>query len=122
MKTISVILILVSLIASLYYLFAGWTKPESMVVYSRANIPLWGIRIWAVLLGAGGILLLFPNTFKLATILLIINSLFTITCFVIGKDLRGGFIEFLFMQIPVFLLWVGYPSFILSQIRNLFWK
>jgi hypothetical protein len=47
MKTINVILFLVSLIASLYYLFAGWTKPENLVVYSKANIPVWGTRIWA---------------------------------------------------------------------------
>ncbi len=122
MKTISVLLILVSLVASLYYLFAGWTKPESMAVYSRANIPVWGIRTWAVLLGACGILLLFPYTFKLATTLMIINSLFTIICFVIGRDLRGGLIEFLFLQIPVFLLWMGYPASILDQIKNLFGK
>ena len=120
MKTTSAILIAVSLVASVYYLVAGLTKPESMVVYTRANVPVWGIRTWAVLLGAGGMFLLFPSTFRLGTILMVINSLFTITCFVIAKDYRGGFVEFVLLQIPVFLLWVGYPIFALERVNTIF--
>jgi len=119
-KTTSAILIAVSLVASVYYLVAGLTKPESMVVYTRANVPVWGIRTWAVLLGAGGMFLLFPSTFRLGTILMVINSLFTITCFVIAKDYRGGFVEFVLLQIPVFLLWVGYPIFALERVNTIF--
>jgi hypothetical protein len=121
-KTISAILVLVSLTASVYFLVAGLTRPESMTVYSRARVPLWGIRAWAVLLGATGMLLLFPSTFRLATILMVMNSLFTITCFVITRDWRGGVVESLFLQVPVFLFLVGYPRFALEGIRAIFSK
>ncbi len=122
MKTISLILMLISLTASVYYFVAGLTGPENMVVYGRANIPVWGIRIWAILLGVGGVLLLFPPTFRLATVLLVMNSIFTIACFVIAKDWRGGLVEFLFLQIPMFLFWVGYPMFALEKVKTLLWK
>jgi hypothetical protein len=68
-RTTSAMLVLVSLTASMYYLVVGLTQSESMAVYSRANIPVWGIRAWAVLLGAGGVLLIFPSTFRLGHIL-----------------------------------------------------
>jgi hypothetical protein len=115
-KTLSAALAFVSLTASVHYLVAGLTKPESMAVYSRANIPLWGIRTWAVLLGAAGVLLLFPPTFRLATILMVMNSLFTIACFVIAKDWRGGVLEALLLQVPVFLFWVGHPASALEKL------
>jgi len=119
MKVISVVLIVVSLIASLYYLVVGLTKPEAVIVYNKANIPYWGVQTWAFVLGTSGILLLFPQTFKLAAVLMILNSLFTIGCFVAIKDFKGGFIEFLFLQIPIFLLWTGYPISVLEKVRNL---
>jgi hypothetical protein len=112
-KTTSLVLALVSVAASVHYFVAGLTGPENMVVYSRANVPVWGIRTWAVLLGVGGVLLLFPSTFRLATVLMMMNSLFTIACFVIAKDWRGGLVEFVFLQIPVLLFWSGYP-----RVRN----
>lgn len=109
-NVISCLLILISVVASLYYAFVGLTKPETAVVYNKAHIPLWGIQLWAATLGISGILLLFPQTFKLAGVLMIMNSLFTIVCFIIVKDWTGGFLEFIFLQIPVFLLWAGYPA------------
>ncbi len=120
-KTLTLVLILVSVLASAYYFFAGLTKPESVVVYSRASIPARGIRTWAVLLGASGILLLFSATFRLATILMVTNSLFTVTCLVINEDLRGAAIESLLLLIPIFLFRVGYPMFALEKVRALLW-
>ena len=120
MKIISATLILISLTASMYYLFVGLTKPETILVYNKAHIPHWGIQLWASILAISGILLLFPPTFKLAGVLMILNSLFTIICFVIVKDWKGGFFEFLFLQIPIFLLWAGYPILDLKNLRNPF--
>jgi hypothetical protein len=117
-KVITAVLVLASLTASGYYLVAGLTKPESMAVYSRANIPVWGIRAWAVLLGVGAMLLIFPPTFRLATILMVVNSLFTIACFVITKDWREGALESVFLLVPVYLFWVGYPAFALESVRS----
>jgi hypothetical protein len=108
-KAVGLVLTLVSLTASIYYFVAGLIGPERMVVYGRVNIPVWGIRTWAVLLGAGGILLLFPSTFRVATVLMVMNSIFTIACLAIAKDLRGGLVEFSFLQIPVFLFCAGTP-------------
>jgi hypothetical protein len=112
----SAVLTLVSVAAAAYYFVAGLTEPEKMLVYSRANVPVWGIRTWAVLLGVGGGLLLFPPTFRLATVLLVANSLFTITCFVVAKDWKGGVWESLFLQIPVFLFFWGHPVFALEKV------
>jgi len=110
-KATIAVLTLVSVAASFYYFIAGLTGPENMVVYRRANVPVWGVRAWAVLLGVSGVLLLFPPTFRPATVLMVMNSLFTITCFVLAKDWRGGLVEGLFLQIPVFLFLVGRPIF-----------
>jgi len=112
-------LTLVSVAASIYYFVAGLTGPENMVVYGRVNVPVWGIRTWAVLLGVGGVLLLFPQTFRLATVLMVMNSLFTIACFLIAKDWRGGLLESLFLQVPVLLFFSGYPTFALEKVRAL---
>jgi hypothetical protein len=104
----------------MYYLFVGLTKPETMLVYNKAHIPRSGIQLWALILAISGILLLFPQTFKLGGMLMILNSLFTIICFVIIKDWKGGFFEFLFLQIPIFLLWAGYPLSVLAKFRAFF--
>jgi hypothetical protein len=119
MKAMSAALTLVSVAASIYYFVAGLTGPENMVVYGRVNVPVWAIRTWAVLLGVGGVLLLFPPTFRLATVLMVMNSLFTISCFVIAKDWRGGLLESLFFQVPVLLFFSGYPTFALEKLRAL---
>lgn len=118
MKTLSTILILISFTASLYYLFVGIMKPETVAIYNNANIPRWGIQLWALVLGISGILLVMPSTFKIAGILLILGSLFTIVCFVITKDFKGGALEFVFLQIPIFLLWAGYPIEVLDKVKN----
>jgi hypothetical protein len=122
MKTITVVLAVVSVLASAYYLFAGMTEPESMAVYSRANIPPWGIRASAALLGAAGMLLLFPTTFRLATLLMVIHSLFTVACFVIADDWRGASTESVLLLIPVYLFRVGYPMFALEKVVSFVWN
>jgi len=91
-----------------------------MAVYSRAGVPGWGIRASAALLGAGGILLLFPQAFRLGATLLAMHSLFTIACFVIVRNWRGSAGEALMLQIPVLLLWIGYPRFALDAVAALF--
>lgn len=113
-RIISILLILLSSAASLYYMFVGVTRPETTVVYNKANIPHLGIQVLSLFLGIGGMLLLFPQTFKLGGVFLIIHSLITIICFVLIKDWEGGILELLFLQIPIFILWNGYPF------RNLF--
>lgn len=116
-KIISVILIVTSLTASVYYLFVALTRPETILVYNKAHIPCWGIQLWALILAISGILLLFPQAFKFAGVLMILNSSFTIICFIIIKDWKGIFFEFLFLQIPIFLLWAGYPLSVLEKFR-----
>jgi hypothetical protein len=110
-KIISTILILFSSIASIYYSFVGIIKPENTLVYNKANISNLGIQLLSLFLGIGGLLLLFPQTFKIGDVLLIVHSLITIICFIIIADWKGGTFEFLFLQIPIFLFLVGYPTF-----------
>jgi hypothetical protein len=119
-KTISAILILFSSAASIYYSVISVMKPENTLVYNKANVSHLGIQLLSVFLGIGGMLLLFPETFKLGGAFLIAHSLITIICFIIIKDWKGGFLEFLFLQIPIFLLWAGYPLSVLEKFRNLF--
>jgi hypothetical protein len=118
-RTVSLILFLISLTGSVYYGVAGLTKPESMAVYRRANVPVWAVQASAVVLGAGGVLLLFPLTFRLGAVLLVMHSLFTIVCFSMVRNWKGGVAEALLLQVPVLLLGVGYPVFARDAIRAL---
>ncbi len=119
-KIITVLLILMSSVASIYYAFGGVLKPETALVYNKANMSRLGIQLWSLFLGTGGLLLLFPLTFKIGGTMLIIHSLTTIICFIIIKDWRGGFFEFLFMQIPIFILWAGYPYSTIQKLKEPF--
>lgn len=114
------ILILLSAVASLSYSVIGMMKANSLVVYNNAGISHLGIQFSSFILGVGGMLLLFPPTFRAGGSLLILHSLFTILCFVLIRDWRGGFFELLAMIIPVFMLWAGYPLNVLEKIRSLF--
>jgi len=121
-KTITTIFILFSSMASIYYSFGGVIKPETLLVYNKAGMSRSGIQLLSSFLGIGGMLLLFPQTFKVGGAFLILHSLVTITCFTIAKDWKGGFLEFMFLQIPIFMFWAGYPSSVLEKFRNLLWK
>jgi hypothetical protein len=114
-KIITAILILISTVASTYYSFGSVIKPETALVYNKANISRLSIQLLSSFLGIGGLLLLFPQTFKIGGATLMIHSLITIICFIIIKDWKGSFIEFVFLQIPVFLLWAGYPLSVLEK-------
>lgn len=114
-EIITAVFIVISLAAAMYYAFVGLTKPETLMPYNKANMPRWGIQLLSVLLGTGGLLLLFPQTFVAGGILLMIHSLTTIICYLLLKDWRGGFFEFLFLLIPAFLLWAGYPFAIITS-------
>jgi hypothetical protein len=115
-KTITTILILLSSVASIYYSFGGVIKPETAVVYNKANISRSGIQLLSLFLGIGGMLLLFPLTFKLGGAFLITHSLVTIVCFAIIKNWKGGLFEFIFLQIPIFVVWAGYPMSVLEKL------
>ncbi len=119
-KTVVALLILFSSLASIYYAFGGIIKPETALVYNKANVPRSGIQLLPLFLGISGLFLLFPQTFKIGGVMLIIHSLTTIICFVIAKDWRGAFMEFIFLQIPVFLFWAGYPLSVLERLKGIF--
>jgi hypothetical protein len=114
------ILILISSAASIYNAFGGVVRPEAWAIYNKARMPRLGIQLLSVFLGIGGILLLFPLTFKIGAAFLIIHSLITLVCFIIVRDGRRGTIEFLLLLIPIFILWSGYPVSVLEKIRSLF--
>ncbi len=115
-KTISTILILFSSAASIYYSFGGVMKPETAVVYNKASMSRLGIQLLSLFLGIGGLLLLFPQTFNLGGTLLITHSVISIICFILIKDWKGGLLEFMFLQIPIFMVWAGYPMSVLERL------
>ena len=117
-KIIAALLILISSVASIFYAFNGVIKPETALVYSKANLSRSGIRLLSLFLGVGGVLLLFHQTFKLGGTMLMIHSLITIICFAIIKDWKGGFFEFIFLQIPIFIVWAGYPLSIIEKLKS----
>ena len=95
-------------------------KPDTALLYIKAGMPGLGIRLLSLFLGIGGLLLLFPQTFKVGGAFLITHSLITVICYIITKDLKGGLGEFVFLQIPIFLVWAGYPLTVLEKLRNFF--
>jgi hypothetical protein len=118
-KTITAILILISSVASVSYSIVGMVKPQTTVVYNRANLSPLGIQLLSLFLGVGGLLLLFPQTFKPGGAMLIMHSCITILCFILIRDWKGGTLEFIFLQIPVFILWAGYPISVLEKLKNI---
>ncbi len=119
-KVISTILIIIASAASVYNSYVWVKKPETGLLYSKANFSLLAIQLLSLFLGIGGILLLFPQTFRVGVVFLIIHSLTTLICYAITKDWKGGVREFILFQVPIFLFWAGYPLVILVKFRNLF--
>jgi hypothetical protein len=119
-KTIVALLILFSSAASIYYSVNGAAHPEAALVYNKANMSRTGIQLLSVLLGLGGVLILLPQTFTVGGAFLIAHSMITIGCFVATKDWKGGTLEFALLQVPVFMVCVGYPSSFLERARSLF--
>lgn len=118
-KILTTVLIVVASVASVYNAYVWIRKPESGLLYRKANFSLWGIQLLSLLLGIGGCLLLFPRTFVIGATLLLIHSFTTLVCYGITRDVKGGLREFILFQIPVFLLWAGYPLVIFDKLGNL---
>ena len=119
-KILSTILILVGSIASVYNSVVWVMNPETALLYIKANFSQLGIQLLSLFLGIGGLLLLFPQTSKIGGTFLITHSLITIICYVITQDWKGGFLEFLLLQIPIFLVWADYPLTVLEKFKNIF--
>jgi hypothetical protein len=119
-KFIAALLILVSSIASILYSINGLMLPEAASVYNKANMTRAYIQGLSLLLGLGGFLILLPQTFRLGGVLLIAHSMITIGCFFLAKDWKGGALEFALLQIPIFMIYVGYPLSVLEWTRMLF--
>ena len=117
-KNVVAILILFSFAASLYYSLNGAMRPEALLVYNKANLSRSAIQLLSLLLGVGGVLLLLPQTFRLGGALLIVHSVTTIGCFLATRDWIGGALEFVFLQVPVFMVAVGYPSGVPERVRG----
>jgi len=115
-KIITAILVIVASLASIYNSYVWVKKPETGLLYIKANFSLVAIQLLSLLLGIGGLLLLFPQTFKAGAIFLIIHSLTTLICYAITKDWKGGLREFILFQIPIFLFWAGYPLSVLEKL------
>jgi hypothetical protein len=119
-KIISTILIIVASVASIYNSYVWVKKPETGLLYIKAGFSRLAIQLLSLLLGIGGLLLLFPQTFKVGGAILIIHSFTTLISYAITKDWKGGLREFVLFQIPVFLLWADYPLEILEKLRSFF--
>jgi hypothetical protein len=118
-KTIVTILILVSSAASISYSVNGVMLPEAALVYNKANMSRARIQFLSLLLGLGGVLILLPQTFRFGGALLIAHSMITIGCFVATRDWKGGALEFALLQVPIFIVCVGYPSSVLERVKSL---
>ena len=119
-KIITTVLILISSIASVYNSYKWVTKPDTALLYIKAGMPGMSILLLSLLLGVGGLLLIFPQTFKFGGVFLITHSVITVICYAITKDLKGGLGEFMLLQIPVFMVWAGYPLSVLEKLKNFF--
>jgi hypothetical protein len=117
-KIVVSMLILFSSAASIYYSINGVMSPESALVYSKAHMSRAGIQLMSLLLGVGGVLILLPQTFKFGGVLLFAHSLITIGGFIATRDWKGGLLEFAFLQIPIVMVVLGYPSSLLAKIKS----
>lgn len=120
LKIAITILIIVASVAATYNAYVWVKKPDTALLYIKANFSLFGIQLLSFFLGIGGLMLLFPQTFKVGGAFLIIHSLITLISYAITKDWKGGLREFILFQIPVFLLWDGYPLTVLEKLKSLF--
>lgn len=119
MNLIVALLILISSTASIP-LSIKWTMhPEVALLYNKANMSRVNIQRLSVLLGVGGVLILLPQTFVLGGTLLIIHSSITIGCYYLTRDWKGGAIEFALLQIPIAMIFIGYPLSLLEWARRL---
>jgi hypothetical protein len=116
---VSILLILFSSAASIYYAIHVVMRPESALVYNKAHMSRAGIQLLSVLLGVGGVLILIPQTFRFGAALLIAHSLTTIGCFAATRDWKGGVLEFTFLQIPIVMVVLGYPLSALVKVKSL---
>lgn len=121
-KIVVAALILVSSAAAIYYSIDGVMRPESTLVYNKAHLSRAGIQLLSLFLGVGGVMILLPQTFKVGGALLIVHSLITIGCFVATRDWKGGVLEFAFLQVPIIMVVVGYPSSLLARLESLSWR
>lgn len=119
-KIICTLLIIVAGLASVYNSYVWIKKPETGLLYIKSGFSRSGIQWLSLLLGIGGLLLLFPQTFRIGATFLLLHSLTTLICYAITKDWKGGLREFILFQIPVFLLWAGYPLTVLENLRHFF--
>lgn len=118
-KIVVAALILFSSAASIYYSIHGVMRPEAALVYNKAHMFRAGIQLLSLLLGVGGVMILLPQTFRLGGVLLIAHSLTTIGCFFVTLDWKGGVLEFAFLQIPIIMVVLGYPSSLLATLKSL---
>jgi hypothetical protein len=119
-KILTTILIIVASVASIYNSYVWVKKPDTALLYIKANFSPLGIQLLSLFLGIGGLILLFPQTFKFGGAFLITHSLITLICYAITKDWKGGLREFILFQIPIFLIWAGYPLTVLEKFKNFF--
>lgn len=113
-------LILLSSAAAIYYSINGAMRPEMALIYNKARMSHVGIQLLSILLGLGGVMILLPQAFRLGGAFLIGHSLITIGCFVVTRDWKGGALELVFLQVPILLVWAGYPSSVLERAKSLF--
>lgn len=116
LEIISSILTLVASAASIYNSYIWVKNPQIGLLYIKAGFSGLGIQWLSLFLGIGGLLLLFPQTFKVGITVLLMHSLTTLICYAITKDWKGGLREFILFQIPVFLLYAGYPLSIIEKL------
>lgn len=116
MQYVSGALIIICLVASFFFGIKAQVTPSSLEVYNQAGLSEGSVRAWGCFLMLGSILLLFPKTFVIANGMMIANSIFTIICFLLIKDVRGAGIEVLNSMIPIILLYFGYPKDLVTWI------
>jgi hypothetical protein len=119
-KTFSTVLIIIASVASIYNSVVWVIKPDSALLYIKVNFSRSGIQLLSIFLGIGGLILLFPQTFIAGGAFLITHSLITLVCYALTKDWKGGLLEFTLLQIPIFLVWAGYPVSVLERVISFF--
>jgi len=112
MKIISGILILVTVFLNFKH---GWAmlkaKPEEVALFAKWKLSKTTLNVLAWLTLAGGLLIIFPETFVGGNILNAALILVIMGFHLKYKENKAAAMEIPFLLIPLVMIYLGYPTF-----------
>jgi len=84
-------------------------KPEEVTLFAKWNLSKATLNILAWLTLAGGLLIIFPETFLAGNVINAALILFIIGFHLKYKENKAAAMEIPFLLIPLVMIYIGYP-------------